>query len=97
MITGKAEVKCPFCGKPGVKAFVKPSYLQGTKSSISNKSTMKFHRVPESCEYQGSCPNCGKSAREMQEAQRTGITKKESYEERLKRIRDAGLPTEIRG
>lgn len=93
--TGKATVECPFCGKMGVSAFVKPSYLQGKTSRISGGSKTTYHRVPPSTEYQGSCPHCGKSAKEMQKAHETGITKRMSHEERLKRIKEAGLPTVI--
>lgn len=96
-ITGKAEVKCPFCGKDGVSAFVKPSYLQAKTSRISSGAKTTYHRVPESIEYQGSCPHCGKTAKEMQDAQKTGVVKKQSNEERLKRIKESGLPTVIEG
>lgn len=92
MVSGRAEVKCPFCGKQGVAAFVKPSYLQGKTSRISSGGKTTFHRVAASIEYQGSCPNCGKSAKEMQKATETGITRKESHEDKLKRLKEAGLP-----
>ena len=95
MITGKQKVKCPFCGKEGVSAFVKPSYLEHSKSSISGKSSIKYFRVPESIQYQGNCPNCGKPAKEMQKATDTGVTKQLSHEERIKRMKEAGLPTRI--
>ena len=35
MVSGHAEIRCPFCGKAGVKAFHKPSYLEHKTSSIS--------------------------------------------------------------
>jgi len=95
MVSGRAEVKCPFCGAEGVRAFVKPSYLQATTSRISAGAKTTYHRVPASVAYQGSCPKCGKTAKEMQEATRTGITQRMTHEERLQRIREAGLPTVI--
>lgn len=95
MVSGKAEVKCPICGKHGVSAFVKPSYLSASIGRISGKTSTKYYRVPESCDYQGKCPHCGATAKEMQKAQETGITKKASHEERLKRIKEAGLPLVI--
>jgi len=95
--TGKAEVKCPVCGKQGVKAFVKPSYLVANIGRISGKTSTKYYRIPESCDYQGKCPHCGASQKEMQKALETGISKRMSHEERLKKIKEAGLPTVIEG
>lgn len=95
--TGKATVKCPFCGKEGVRAFVKPSYRQARTSRISSGARTTYHRVPESITYTGSCPNCGKTAREMQAATRTGVTRRETHEEKLARLQKAGLPMVIEG
>lgn len=97
MASGKSEVKCPFCGYEGVSAFIKPSYLQAKTTRISRGGKTTYHRVPESIEYQGKCPKCGKTAKEMQKAQNTGITKQMTHEERLKRIKEAGLPMVIEG
>jgi len=96
MIAGKQTVKCPLCGGEGVTAFVKPSYLQGKTSRISAGAKTTYHRVPESVEYQGSCPNCGKSAAEMQRATKSGLSgKRLSHEERMRRLRESGFPTTI--
>ena len=58
---GYTEVKCPICGKRGVKAFYKPSYLEHSTSRISAGSKTKYYRVPESYEVLSGCPHCGKS------------------------------------
>lgn len=52
------------------------------------------HSHPEKIIVYERCPNCGKSKKEIKELLESGgITK--SHEERLKRLREAGLPTKI--
>ena len=95
MVSGHALVKCPFCGFEGVKAFVKPSYLGGKTSRISAGAKTTLFRVPGSCEYMGSCPKCGKTSKEMQEATDTGQVKKLTHEERVARLKAAGIPVNL--
>ena len=52
--------------------------------------------MPEQHFIQGDCPNCGARNKDIQawyDGQYEG--KKVSHEEKIKRIRDAGLPTRI--
>jgi predicted RNA-binding Zn-ribbon protein involved in translation (DUF1610 family) len=96
MVSGQAEIECPFCGKMGVKAFHKPSHLEPKVSHISAGSKTKYYRVPESYDVLSGCPNCGKPKQEIERVFKTGVIRQLSHEERLKRLRDAGLPTLIK-
>jgi len=96
MVSGQAEIECPFCGKMGVKAFHKPTHLEPKVSHISAGSRTTYHRVPESYDVVSGCPACGKSKEEIERIFETGVVRELSHEERLKRLRDAGLPTVIR-
>ena len=44
-----------------------------------------------------TCPECGKSKKEIERAFETGITRKKSHQEKLNRLKEAGLPTRIEG
>jgi hypothetical protein len=54
---------------------------------------MKYYRVPESYQVAGDCPNCGKTQKELQHAVDGEPIKRLSHEERIKRLKEAGLPT----
>jgi len=95
VVTGHAEIECPFCGKVGVKAFHKPSHLEPKTTHISAGTKTTYYRAPESYDILSGCPACGKSKEEIQKAFDTGVLRELSHEERLKRLRKAGLPTKI--
>jgi len=92
---GQIELECPFCHGSRVRVFHKESYLQGKKSHIAAGDKTKFYRKPDTYEVLEDCPNCRKTAREIQRAYETGIVREPSREERLERMRRAGLPTRI--
>ena len=95
--SGKSIVECPFCHKVGVVAFHKPSFLQGRVSRISAGAKTTYTRVDEKYFIQGDCPNCGAKKKDIQkwyDGQYEG-EKKVSHQERIRRIKEAGLPTRI--
>ena len=96
MVTGTATIKCPFCGKECVSAWHVPSHLEPKVTHISGGSKTTYHRVPETYEICGSCPNCGKSEKEMQKKfdGEEEITMDE-HKKRLERFKSMGLPTKI--
>jgi len=96
MVSGHAEIQCPFCGKIGVKAFHKPSHLEPKVSHISAGKKTTYYRVPESYDIMSGCPHCGKSSAAIQKVFDTGILKELSHEERLRRLQNAGLPTTVK-
>lgn len=91
----ETEIECPFCGKGKIRMFHQEGYMQARKSSISNKSSFSYHRVGDSYIVQNGCSECGKSVKEVQKALDTGITKKIPHKERLKKMKDQGMPTRI--
>ena len=95
MVSGRAVIRCPFCNKMTIKAFHKPSHLEPKTTHISAGSKTTYYRVPESYEVLSGCSACGKSQKEVQKAFDTGITKELSHEERLKRLKESGLPLKI--
>jgi len=91
----KTEIECPFCHKGKVMMHHTEGCLQGRKSSIAAGSKITYHMRPDKYKVQSKCPNCGKTAKEIEKALETGITKELTHEERLKRLKEAGLPTKI--
>lgn len=93
---GEIELECPFCHRGKVKTFHKEGYLQAKTSRISAGAKTKYYKTPDTYEVLEDCPNCGKKKREIQKALDGEIsTKRISHEERLKKIEEAGLPTNI--
>lgn len=90
---GEVELDCPFCGKAKVKTFHKEGFLQARKSSISAKSATTFYRRPDTYIVIDDCPNCKKTAKEIEQAFNKGITREIPHEERVERMRKAGIPT----
>lgn len=82
--------KCPFCSELTIKALHKPIHLEPKVSHISAGSK-NDHRALESHETLSGYSACGKSRKEVQKMFDTGMTKELGHEERLKRLRNAGL------
>jgi hypothetical protein len=93
MISKQATIECPFCKQVGVKAYHIPSFLQATTSRISAGARTKYHRVPEHYEVLSGCPSCGKSKKEIDDYFEG--RREVPLEERLRRLRESGLPTRI--
>jgi len=92
MITGKAEVKCPFCNKNGIIAFYKPPHKEPSSSRISGKSVTKQIMKGESYHIQSDCPNCGKSQKDIQAWYDGKYEEPRTHEEKLERFKKRGLP-----
>jgi len=87
-------IQCPFCGKETITILNIPfvSNTFTSKCRAGGKSTViqkERHNVLS------GCLECGKSKKDIEKALNTGKTKEESHEERLRRIKEAGLPTII--
>ncbi|MFC1560870.1 hypothetical protein ACFL4V_00165 [Candidatus Latescibacterota bacterium] len=94
--SGDRTIKCPFCGAETIKVFRRPPRLEHNTSSISAGKKTTYYRVPESYEYLSGCSECGKTKNQVKKAYETGVTKEHSHDDRLKRLREAGLPTTIK-
>lgn len=91
----KTIIPCPNCGKESVEALHYPSYLEHHTSRISAGAKTTYHKELERFELVSGCAKCKKSLRELLKIEAEG-SRGLSHEERLKRLREAGLPTKIR-
>ncbi len=91
------KIECPFCKHGKIDIRITPEYYSYAVSRISagSKRIPIFH--PEKIEVFSKCSNCGKTRREIKEALESGSIKQLSHKERLKRLKEAGLPTKIEG
>ena len=87
----KMKLECPFCGKLVVDAIYSPSMLQTATSRSSAKTITKFYKTKEKYEVQSSCPNCGKSAKEIQKVLEEGKKDPKKDKKILKRLKEQGL------
>ena len=90
------EIDCPFCKKNKIAITTIPEHY----SYHSARAFGKVKRIPvvhpERVTVHNSCKNCGKTKQEIKE----GIIKGSygiSHHDRLKRLKEAGLPTRIEG
>lgn len=91
----RETVKCPFCGKGDIELIRTLDWYSEHRAHAAGRSAMIPHYHPEKIEIRNKCPNCGKSKKNLKEAIERGTSKEMSHEERLKRIKAAGLPTKI--
>jgi hypothetical protein len=87
----EALIECPFCGKESIKVLRIP-FVKQVKSSQC-RAGGKNTRIQKSGEdILSGCSECGKSKEEVIAALE-GNDKKMTDEQKLKRLREAGLPT----
>jgi len=85
-------LECPFCGKRIIDVIHIPSFFQAHTSRSSAKgSVTKFYKTKEKYEVQSSCPNCDKSAKQIQKALDEGKKDPEKDKRILKRLKEQGL------
>ena len=86
-------VKCPFCQKGDIDIVKTLDWYSEGKAHAAGKSAMITQYHPEKFEVRNKCQKCGKSKKEIKEVLQSGQYKYISHEERLKRIKESGLPT----
>lgn len=88
------EIDCPFCGKSKISIIIIPGfYSYKTSFAIHQKRRIPVYH-PEKIDIHSRCPHCNKTVKEIKEAIQSGSAKI-SHEERLRRIKEAGLPTKL--
>ena len=89
-------ILCPLCGKGEVEIIFTPGYTSWHVTRIASKTTRekKFHG--EKYKVQNKCSECGATRTQIREALERGRTNKISHEDRIKRIRESGMPTILR-
>ncbi len=88
------ELECPFCKKGKVKVVFKESYIQANASSISAGKKYTYQKIPEKWVIKENCPACGAKKKDIQDVY-DGKRRPETKEERIRRIKEPGLPTTI--
>ena len=90
-------IQCPYCDKGMVETIYAPSKIETmiTRGSGINKTTRI--RRDEKYAVIKDCPNCKKSAEQIEKILNSGENKPEppSNQDIIKRLKDAGLPTKI--
>jgi len=94
-IESKTET-CPFCNKGKIDVIYTSEHMtvHSTFSAGGRKKMMPNYH-PEKYDVSSKCPVCGASKNEIKKALERGTTKEISHEERIRRLKEAGLPTKI--
>ena len=88
-------IKCPFCKMGDIDICITSEFMSAHSSHAAGRRSKIPIYHPEKIEVFSKCPNCDKSKKEIKESIERGATKEVSHEERLKRLKDSGLPTKI--
>ena len=88
------KINCPNCNKKVIDAMHYPAYQGHTTSRISSGSKTQFYSVGERYEIMSDCKECGKTKKELRLIEKVG---KETHEERIGRLKNAGIPTQFKG
>lgn len=95
--TEETQMKCPFCNIGEIIVIHVPVFLKFKKGTYGGGKSGVSRTAEQNIVKEEKCPNCGKSKKDIEKALETGVTKEASHEERLKRLRDAGLPSRVEG
>ena len=82
---------CPFCGKLTIKILHIPFVVNKFSSGCRAGGKRTFVQE-EKLNILSGCDECGKSQKEVEKALNDG-TDKITHEERIRRIKESGLPT----
>lgn len=84
-------IECPFCKEKVIKVMHSPQvYSSQTIRVGSNVKTIPKLTEAKDEVLSEKCPNCGKTKKQIEKALKEGVPL--SKEERLKRLKEAGLP-----
>jgi len=85
------EIQCPFCKENVLKAIHKEQTFKSQKIRITSGRSTNNIKSPARTEIiSESCPNCGKTKKEIEKALKEG--KQVSREQIIERMKKAGLP-----
>jgi len=86
---------CPFCGKGQVDVTYVDGYVSWRVSGAAGRVKRSRWYHPPQCRVHSKCPECGQSAEAIRQVFDGGVTNSKPHEERLRRLREAGLPTRV--
>lgn len=90
-------IKCPFCNNGNIDIQITSEFMSVHGSHAAGRRSRIPNYHPEKIEVFNKCPTCGKGKKEIEKFLETGVTKEISHKERIKRLKEAGLPTVIEG
>jgi len=90
-------IKCPFCNIGEIDVQITSEYMSVHGSHAAGRRSQIPNYHPEKIDVFSKCPKCGKSKKEIKETLERGSTKMVSHQDRLNRMKEAGLPTRIEG
>ena len=95
MTSKETLTNCPFCGKMTITILHVPfvANIFTSKCRAGGRNTVY---QKERFDVMSGCEACGKNRKEVEKALNSS-GKEQSHEERLKRLKEAGLPTRIEG
>lgn len=88
------EVPCPACGKGRIRVSFVAGYMSWNVSRISAGARRTRYYHDPKVRVHESCPACGARKAEIREILERG-GKRVSHEERMRRLRESGLPSRI--
>ena len=86
----ETQTTCPFCKKMSIRVLHIP-FVSNTFSSSCRAGGKNTKIQKEGWKVLSGCPDCNKPLEEIKSALEHG-TKHETHEDKLKRLRNAGLP-----
>ena len=89
-------IECPFCKQEAVKVLHIEESFSTKRTRIRAGRNTRYIKNPEKNEIISGCSNCGKTKEEIEKYFK-GENKPLSKEERIKRLKEAGLPLKIKG
>jgi len=95
-MTEQSLTNCPFCRKLTITILHIP-FVANTFTSKCRAGGKNTIYQKERFDVMSGCDSCGKSRKEVEEALNRGSIREIPHEERLKRLKEAGLPTRIEG
>ncbi|MFH1978548.1 MAG: hypothetical protein ABIJ92_04440 [Candidatus Aenigmatarchaeota archaeon] len=90
----RESIRCPFCKKADIDITKTLDWYSEGRAHAAGRSKLipKYH--PEKLDVHTKCPECKASKTEIKDSIERG-TGKMTHEERIKRLRESGLPTRI--
>ena len=88
-------VKCPFCEEGLVDVTYTSEFMSVHTAHAAGKSSRIPNYHEEKYDVHSKCPSCGKGKKEIAATLRDGGIKPKTHEERIARLKAAGLPTMI--
>lgn len=92
-MSSETLTNCPFCGKLTITILHIP-FVANTFTSKCRAGGRNTRYQKERFDVMSGCDECGKTRKEVENALNSS-GKEQSHEDRLRRLKESGLPTKI--